>query len=205
MAKATNADILARLAKGECANFHNNSCQKRTPCTVIIGEPCDYFAQYVKPLLEYPEFSNKYGREAKITVALNPKAKVVRKRRAAETPKLAIAQEPAAPVKPPVKAPVASLAKSQAKPRTQAPAATRGTAKNEPAAAAPVPARVITAPASVPPMPQPLKHAPAVAAAATKPAPLAPPSIREAAPVAGQQLLFLELTPSMPDKRTRKR
>jgi len=81
-AKATTLDILARLAKGECANFTQGGCQGReTPCAVAIGEACDYFTSYVKPLLDSPEFALKYGREAKIAVAVNPKTKVIRKRR----------------------------------------------------------------------------------------------------------------------------
>ncbi len=108
--KVTSSDINAKLAKGECANYRNNSCQGRIPCMVLNGEPCQYFATYVKPLLDYPEISSKYGREAKIAVALNPKSKVVRKRRLAAEPTLAIksappAALPAAPAKsqPPVK------------------------------------------------------------------------------------------------------
>lgn len=94
--KVTSSDINARLAKGECANFRNNCCQGRTPCAVVSAEACEYFSTYVKPLLEYPDFSAKYGREAKIAVALNPKAKVIRKRQKAGEPALALANEPAA-------------------------------------------------------------------------------------------------------------
>jgi len=101
VAKATSADIWARLARGECALYHGNSCQGRTPCTIINGEPCDYFNQYVKPLLEYPDFSARYGREAKVTVALNPKAKVLRKSRLAADPALpALEPPPAAKIAP---------------------------------------------------------------------------------------------------------
>ena len=88
--KATASDIYAKLARGECANFHNGCCQGKTPCTVVNGEPCEYFLQYVKPLLEYPEFAGKYSREAKISVALKPNSKVVRKRRQAGEPTLAL-------------------------------------------------------------------------------------------------------------------
>lgn len=88
--KATASDINAKLARGECANFHNGCCQGKTPCTVVNGEPCDYFLQYVKPLLEYQEFAGKYSREAKISVALKPHSKVIRKRRQAGEPTLAL-------------------------------------------------------------------------------------------------------------------
>lgn len=80
--KATTTDVYAKLARGECANFRNGCCQGRTPCTIIIGEACDYFNAYVQPLLEYGEFADKYRREAKISVALKPKTKVIRKSRA---------------------------------------------------------------------------------------------------------------------------
>ena len=88
--KFTSSDVFARLAKGECANFRNGACVKGTPCTVITGESCDYFAKYVKPLLDFSEFNNKYSREAKVSVALNPKAKVVRRRRTATEPALSL-------------------------------------------------------------------------------------------------------------------
>ncbi|MHB9130636.1 MAG: hypothetical protein ACYDBB_06050 [Armatimonadota bacterium] len=120
--KVTASDIHARLARGECANYRNNSCQDRTPCTVVNGEPCDYFAKYVQPLLEYPEFSTRYGREAKVTLALNPKAKVIRKRRTASEPALAL-DNPAVPAAAEVKKPtplttnkVKSTTESTAKP-----------------------------------------------------------------------------------------
>ena len=83
--KATTTDIHARLARGECANYRAGSCLGKHPCTVTNGEACDYFASYVLPLLEYPDFAGKYAREAKITVALNPQSKVVHKRRQAAT------------------------------------------------------------------------------------------------------------------------
>lgn len=101
--KVTSSDIYARLARGECANYRQNACQGRTPCTIVNGEPCQYFDVYVKPLLDYTEFENRYAREAKQTLALNPKAKVVRKRRqAAETGALLLESEAKA-VKPPTR------------------------------------------------------------------------------------------------------
>jgi len=100
--KVTSSDINAKLAKGECANYRNNSCQGSTPCLVLIGESCQYFATYVKPLLDYTEYLDKYGREAKISVALNPKAKVVRKRRVIAEP--TPAEKSAKPVPEPVAA-----------------------------------------------------------------------------------------------------
>ena len=105
--KATTTDIHARLAKGECANYRNARCHGTSPCTIINGEPCTYFATYVLPLLEYPEVSAKYSREAKITVALNPQAKVIRKRRLAREPKLALESSPApSPSQPTVVPPI---------------------------------------------------------------------------------------------------
>ncbi|MEI7834733.1 MAG: hypothetical protein WCJ56_16220, partial [bacterium] len=85
---ATSTDINAKLARGECANYQKNCCLGRTPCLIIQGEPCGYFATYVKPLLETPDIAARYHREAKISVALNPKSKVIRKRRQAAEPKL---------------------------------------------------------------------------------------------------------------------
>ncbi len=87
-AKATSTDINAKLARGECANYQKNCCLGRTPCLIIQGEPCGYFATYVKPLLETPDIAARYHREAKISVALNPKSKVIRKRRKDDEPKL---------------------------------------------------------------------------------------------------------------------
>ena len=90
--KVTSSDIYARVAKGECANFRNG-CQGRLPCAVVNGEVCQYFDDYVRPLLDIPEFSQRYAREAKIKLALNPDAKVVRKRRQAGDPILDLKAE----------------------------------------------------------------------------------------------------------------
>jgi len=98
--KVTSSDINARLAKGECANFRNG-CQGRLPCAVINGEACKYFDDYVRPLLDTSEFAQRYAREAKVKLALDPNAKVVRKRRQAGTPALDIAAAPVQPMKQP--------------------------------------------------------------------------------------------------------
>jgi len=111
--KVTSSDINAKLARGECANYRNNGCQGRTPCTVVNGEPCTYFNTYVKPLLDYPDFAAKYGREAKISVALNPKSKVIRKRRKADEPALKLTAGPPLPNPAP---PAAAPAKKSPKP-----------------------------------------------------------------------------------------
>lgn len=163
--KATSTDVFARLAKGECANFRQNGCQGRTPCAIIHGEPCEYFANYVKPLLDLPDYTQKYTREAKITVALNPKAKVVRKtqvgmdiapkatRVQSPAPRAATPTEPAAPVTPAIPpAPLAAPAPAKAQPATPTcpvpvPQATK--APSPAAKAAPAPARART------PAPQP--------------------------------------------------
>jgi|GEM_PF-2176167 len=97
--KVTSSDIHARLAKGECANFRNG-CQGRMPCAVIGGEACKYFDDYVRPLLDTPEFAQRYSREAKVKLALDPNAKVVRKRRQAGSPNLDITAEPVQTTKP---------------------------------------------------------------------------------------------------------
>lgn len=204
-AKATLTDIYARLARGECANFLNGRCHGASPCTIVEGESCDYFTNYVKPLLDYPEFAGKYGREAKITVALNPKAKVVRKRRTAE---LAL-DVPAAPAKTPARA-----AKSSTAP-TPAPAASPARTKQKPAPARPAeaPAARAAAPEHAPATPKKPRARKADAAITTvvsvdgavrekprvdRPAARQPrpaPAIPEPAPQ-----LFLELTPDLPKK-----
>jgi hypothetical protein len=93
--KVTSSDIYARLARGECANYRQTGCRGKDPCTIVVGEPCDYFNRYVKPLLDYPEFSAKYQREAKVTLAINPNAKVVRTRRTSSEPRLSLDAPPA--------------------------------------------------------------------------------------------------------------
>lgn len=144
----TSTDIHARLARGECANYSRNCCQGTVPCAVVEGGACDYFAQYVKPLLEYPDISAKYSREAKVTVGLNPKAKVVRKRREAKEPTLAIEAKPTAkptsapaakpkmvtPIAPPAPAPVPVPAPALA---AVTPPATPTRAKRQPPSTAP--------------------------------------------------------------------
>ena len=195
MPKATTADILARLARGECANYLNNSCQGRTPCTVIIGSPCDYFAQYVKPLLEYPEFSDKYGREAKVTVALNPKAKVLRQRRQAGANTLPeVAARPAAPTTPAAKPPPA-IAKTAAKSVPPLPQPVTAVERSVPAATPPR-ATKKTAPA-VPVLP------PAVPRHTSTPTPATPPAVTRAntALPDSAPLLILEIVPEQAVKR----
>jgi len=98
--KVTSSDINARLAKGECANYLNGRCQGRAPCAVVEGETCQYFNEYVRPLLDHTDVSQRYAREAKITLAINPTAKVVRKRRAAGDPTSALDMTPPAQEKP---------------------------------------------------------------------------------------------------------
>lgn len=121
--KATTTDVHARLARGECANYRSGNCLGKNPCTVINGEACDYFASYVLPLLDYGEFSVKYAREAKITVALNPQSKVVHKRRQASiSPTLAMEEAPkAAKEKPSAPLPVRTAPRVAASPKTLKP------------------------------------------------------------------------------------
>jgi len=138
-AKVTTSDIYARLARGECANYRQNGCRGQSPCTIIVGEPCDYFTRYVKPLLDYPEFSAKYQREAKVTLAINPNAKIIRARRAGAEPRLVLEDRvPTEAVAPqPAKA-------AAAKPKK---AATPATPSEKPAASPTLPA---TPPAATP-------------------------------------------------------
>lgn len=144
--KVTNADINARLARGECANYRQNGCRGQSPCTIIVGEPCDYFNRYVKPLLDYQEFSTKYQREAKVTVAINPNARVVRTRRTSVEPRLSL---DAAPVKieaprPVKKTPVAKTL-SPSKPLAKS-------EKPEKIKHAPVTPKKVTSPPPTPPV-----------------------------------------------------
>ena len=172
--KVTSSDINAKLARGECANFRNNGCQGRTPCLVVNGEPCQYFATYVKPLLDYPDYLNKYGREAKITVALNPKAKVVRKRRLAAEPTLGIKSSP------PAAAPAPAQSQPALKPAKPEPAVSAATPRPLPAPIAqpakPTPARAVKETPLLLPVTAPVtkgkKASPPVPAAT--PAPLPP-------------------------------
>lgn len=127
-AKATSSDINAKLARGECANYQRNCCLGRTPCLIVAGEPCGYFTTYVKPLLETPDIAARYHREAKISVALNPKSKVIRKRRKDDEPKLMeisvkITAKPVdIPVVPIALAPVATVPVTIAAPHVTPPA-----------------------------------------------------------------------------------
>jgi hypothetical protein len=211
--KATTTDIYARLAKGECANFSSNSCQGRTPCAIIHGEQCEYFSSYVQPLLEYPEFSQRYHREAKIHVALNPNAKIIRKRRLRAEPALALPTP--APVAPPCPA------KKTAAPPPSAPPIKAKTASLPIAPAVKVEATSLPpAPAPVPATPPPtVKKAisrqhehEAVTTTVTvsgivRTKPLADPKPRAQTPqhavVPDQQEFFLELTPAAPRKTKR--
>jgi hypothetical protein len=177
-AKATVLDVMAKLAKGECANFVRNSCQGSTPCTVVNGEPCDYFARYVKPLLDIDEIAKKYQREAKVSVGVNPHTKVIRKRAsfkldiaAEEKPAPAQTDATAKKAAPAAKAMPAKAAAAQPKPakavaakQTKRPA-TKAAATLQPKAAAKT-----TTPAAPA---QPPKAAPQVAPAPTPPTPAA--------------------------------
>ena len=78
----TTAEINSRLAKGECANFHNGGCESGTVCHILSQRPCRYFNQYVLPLLDQDEFSDKYAREArnsKLDKTVQKKPKVIPK------------------------------------------------------------------------------------------------------------------------------
>ncbi len=187
--KITSTDIYARLAKGECANFSNGGCQGRTPCMVVNGETCEYFNSYVRPLLDFPEFSAKYAREAKVNLALNPKAKVVRKRRQAAEPKLEMAAPPpvVAPPAPPAKPAVAKAAPPPAKPAP---------AKAAPRAVKPAPPVV----APTPP-PTPKKAVPVAVPAPPPPVVAATPAQAPAQPSFDFELV---LTPTV-DKPRRRR
>ena len=58
--------IRARLARGECANFVKGKCQNKSECTLIDSDKCNYFENYVMPLLESEVIAEKYHREAKM-------------------------------------------------------------------------------------------------------------------------------------------
>jgi hypothetical protein len=172
--KATTTDIHARLARAECANFRTSGCRGNLPCTIINGEPCAYFSDYVQPLLSFPDIAAKYGREAKIAVALNPNAKVIRKRRQAAEPRLLDAAPPKAP------------APAAATPKTRTPAPMKAP---DPVRPTPV---VLPAPVVVTPPPAPVIAARPV----SRPAP---------APQPEQPMFMLELSPSAPTTKKRRR
>jgi hypothetical protein len=77
---ATSDDINRRLARGECANFYSNNCDKQGPCLILSGEDCNYFTLHVLPLLEYPAFADKYHREARNSVTVKPATKPRKKK-----------------------------------------------------------------------------------------------------------------------------
>lgn len=201
--KVTNADIFARLARGECANYRQNGCRGQSPCTIVVGEPCDYFDRYVRPLLDYAEFSVKYQREAKVTIAINPNAKIVRARRAGAEPRLALEASPAQNGPPP---PVKRMAaRKTAKPKSATPATTAAPPA-PPATAAkteqPVPPPVGPRPAAAPAL---SLRAPSAAVAPKKPTPRAPKPAAAPVPPPAPQLV-LELVPAeLPKKTMRKR
>ncbi len=203
--KVTSSDINARLAKGECANYVGGGCQGRTPCLIVNGEPCQYFDDYVKPLLEQSDLSARYTREAKVKLALNPNAKVVRQRRQAEAPALALETKSAPAPKgarrqaatPRVasapKAPVAKSPRRAAAPKT-APLldAPRAAASAPPRA----PKAVLPVPTTAPPAP---KAAPAPRVVVPSPS-VVPPPKASPAPTPVQEELVLELTPPAPTR-----
>jgi hypothetical protein len=41
-----------KLAKEECSNYVNNSCNNNGPCKIIQRESCTFFDKYVLPLLK---------------------------------------------------------------------------------------------------------------------------------------------------------
>ncbi len=212
--KVTSTDINARLARGECANYRNNSCQGRTPCAVVNGESCVYFANYVRPLLELQEFSNKYAREAKVAVALNPQAKVIRKRRLASAPALTFDASSTPPAKTAAPAPTKAVKPQVTAPRAkeQAPAVASKT-NTPPPVPSPAPKVKTPTPAPIPkakmpaPSPTPSPKVIEPARARTKPQtkelprPVAAPASMPAQTASDQMQLLLEITPSMPVKR----
>jgi hypothetical protein len=211
--KVTNADIHARLARGECANYRQNGCRGQSPCTIVVGEPCDYFNRYVKPLLDYTEFSAKYQREAKVTIAINPNAKVVRARRSSNDPRLALDASPAsADTTPP--APGTAKATRPAPASKAVPSAKAAKTASLPDIVSPSKptkaAVAATLPDTAPPA-KPVKAAKVATAAhapvAPKPEPTAPPAVmpRPAASIPALDLLAPAAAPATtPAARTPK-
>ncbi len=68
MNKITIKEIHYKLVRGECANFKPGKemhCQGKKPCVIMDNGECKYFDTYVLPLLDYPEFIDKYKNEVK--------------------------------------------------------------------------------------------------------------------------------------------
>lgn len=69
MNKITSKEIYNKLVRGECANFKPGKamhCLGTKICTILEDGECKYFDTYVLPLLNYPEFIEKYKNEVKL-------------------------------------------------------------------------------------------------------------------------------------------
>ena len=75
MKDVKESDVNIRLARAECANFINGICVNGSPCLIVTGKTCTYFAEYVHPLLDLNEFASKYSREARNAKIKIPKVK----------------------------------------------------------------------------------------------------------------------------------